>query len=199
MIFFCSFLFFLQKRTKERSNKINFILFVVEAKRKVANFLVRRARPKTDFRQPKIFPGVLAKKGGGVVHFFGPSWGTPQLVSTNKRKWKISGLQAKIDGYLLWSVIFSVGFGSINVGFGTDCGGYLLWRFRINVGFGTDCSGYLLWSVTRPVDLRRIFETKCVQLPIVKCHISGAKNHEKMRTRQRQPGFGYPRQNLETQ
>ena len=198
MIFFCSFLFFCKNEQKNGVTKS--ILFCSSSKRSAKWQISWSAGPGLKrISDSRKFSLEFWPKKGGFVHFFGPSWGTPQLVSTNKRKWKISGPQAKIDGYLLWSVIFSVGFGSINVGFGTDCGGYLLWSVRINVGFGTDCSGYLLWSVTRPVDLRRIFETKCVQLPIVKCHISGAKNHKKMRTRQRQPGFGYPRPNSETQ
>ena len=134
---FLLFIFiFLQKRTKERSNKINFILFVVEAKRKVANFLVRRARPKTDFRQPKIFPGENGQKGGFWA-LFGSILANPQRVTTNKRKWKKWGFEAENDGYLLWSVIFSVGFGA-------DSGGYLLWSVICFVGFGADCGVYFL-------------------------------------------------------
>ena len=107
---FLLFIFiFLQKRTKERSNKINFILFVVEAKRKVANFLVRRARPKTDFRQPKIFPGVLAKKRGGLSTFLVHPGEPPNWSARTKENEKFLGPKRKLtDTYCEVSYFLSV-------------------------------------------------------------------------------------------
>ena len=109
MIFFCSFLFFLQKRTKERSNKINFILFVVEAKRKVANFLVRRARPETDFRQPRIFPGENGPKMGVLSTFWVHPREPPNWSARTKENEKFLGPKRKLtDTYCEVSYFLSV-------------------------------------------------------------------------------------------